>query len=221
MKQVFCCRLIAGRAALLSSVRVSSPYTHWPLPELRSCFSLFLFSTMAPRILLCGDVLGRLNQLFKRVSSVRSFFYQSLSRVDSLRGSVAITLNSLILCRSTNRLVHSMRFSAWVSSSPTRRTSLMSSWATLRVERRFLFRLTSSATMALVPLKFYWQLLRTRRTAASRWTAWRFARICIGWKAVANSPSWVCFLCVSLILAILYIEWHEVSTFYLNHVVSA
>jgi len=25
---------------------------------------------MAPRILLCGDVLGRLNQLFKRVSSV-------------------------------------------------------------------------------------------------------------------------------------------------------
>ncbi|KAH1100774.1 hypothetical protein AAZX31_13G087400 [Glycine max] len=28
---------------------------------------------MAPRILLCGDVLGRLNQLFKRVSSVLSF----------------------------------------------------------------------------------------------------------------------------------------------------
>lgn len=33
---------------------------------------------MAPRILLCGDVLGRLNQLFKRVSSVSNSLSLSL-----------------------------------------------------------------------------------------------------------------------------------------------
>ncbi|XP_048335670.2 zinc finger CCCH domain-containing protein 64 isoform X1 [Ziziphus jujuba] len=57
---------------------------------------LSLFSCMAtPRILLCGDVLGRLNQLFKRVSTVNKsagpfdallcvgqFFPDSLERVD-------------------------------------------------------------------------------------------------------------------------------------------
>ena len=36
-------------------------------------------SVMAPRILLCGDVLGRLSQLFKRVSSVPLSLSLSLS----------------------------------------------------------------------------------------------------------------------------------------------
>jgi len=45
---------------------------------------------MAPRILLCGDVLGRLSQLFKRVSSVSL----TVSFVASNLGFVSIVTHS-------------------------------------------------------------------------------------------------------------------------------
>jgi len=68
---------------------------------------------MAPRILLCGDVLGRLSQLFKRVSSVIlivSFVASNLGFF-FYRYSLG-TLFSCDCCRWANLQVHSTRFCA-------------------------------------------------------------------------------------------------------------
>lgn len=151
---------------------------------------------MAPRILLCGDVLGRLNQLFKRVSSVLSFprvFFSIITHSEAWHGteSISFHLTWLLYCRWTNLQVHSTRSCAWVSSSLTHRSSSRTSRNTSKVDLTFLFRRTSSATTASPPPNFSCKLPRTPPTKASRWTASRFATTCIGWKAVANSLSLV------------------------------
>lgn len=99
------------------------------------------------------------------------------------------TLFSCCCCRWPNLQVHSTRSYAWASSSRTHRTNWKSSRRTLKVDHRFRFRLTSSAITASPPLNFSCKLPRTPPTAVSWWTASRFAATCIGWKAVANSPS--------------------------------
>lgn len=149
---------------------------------------------MAPRILLCGDVLGRLNQLFKRVSSVLSFprvFFSIITHSEAWHGteSISFHLTWLLYCRWTNLQVHSTRSCAWVSSSLTHRSSSRTSRNTSKVGPTFLSRRTSSATTASPPPNFSCKLPRTPPTKASRWMASRFATTCTGWKAVANSPS--------------------------------
>lgn len=118
----------------VSSLRSSFPGRHLH----RSCGAM-----APPRILLCGDVFGRLNQLFKRVFTViPSYCFSSHNYV------VQHCLLSINF-RWINQLGRSTHCSAWDSSSQTRRSCLRSLRTSWKVVRKCLFRLTSLETTAL------------------------------------------------------------------------
>lgn len=122
----------------------------------------------------------------------RLFGLSSLSRTILIPSNPFSKLNFHFISRSINQPVRSTRYSASASSSRTRPTGSKSSPTTLTAGPRSLSRHTSLATMELAPLSSCQLQRRLRRIKGLRWMDWRFVTICIGWEAVAISPSMVC-----------------------------